>query len=264
MIIWEIMCETREGVAGMARRLLYRPKRLPPRRRPPPDRRRRRRILFVKLLVVFALIVSILVYIESRLGPIVRQMALARVAYIAGKAMNDAINEQIEKDVEQFEDLIQFHKTTDGVITAYTPNYGKINLLKASIIGTVMEKINNLDTSQLNIPLGNIINGEVLSGLGPKIPIRILPVGTAEARFATAFSSAGINQTRHQIIVEVTVDISVVLPGMQTGTQVTSQVNVAETVIVGNVPNTYTYLEESGRTPMEIYGDFDLDGNGDN
>ena len=58
--------------------------------------------------------------------------------------------------------------------------------------------------------------------------------------------------------------IGVVLPGIQTGTEVTSQVNVAETVIVGNVPNTYTYLEESGRTPVEIYGDFDLDGDGDN
>jgi len=247
----------------MARRLLYRPKR-PPRRRPPPDRRGRRRLLAFKLFVVFALIVSALVYFELKLSPIVRQMALARVTYIAGKAMNDAINEQIEKDVEQFDDLIFFHKTTDGRITAYTPNYGKINLLKASIIGTVMEKLNNLDTSKLNIPLGNIINGEVLSGVGPRIPIRILPVGTAEAKFATAFSSAGINQTRHQIIVEVTVDISVVLPGMQTGTEVTSQVNVAETIIVGNVPNTYTYLEETGRTPMEIYGDFDLNGDGDN
>lgn len=248
----------------MARRLLYPPKRLPRRRRPPRGRRGFRGRLVIMLVIAFVLTVGAIVYFEIRLGPIVRQMALAKVTYIAGKVMNDAINERIENDVRQFEDLIHFHKTTDGRITAYTPNYGKINLLKASIIGTVMDRINRLDTSELNIPLGNIINGEIFSGMGPRIPIRILPVGTAKAKFATAFTSAGINQTRHQIIVEVTVSIGVVLPGIQTGTEVTSQVNVAETVIVGNVPNTYTYLEESGRTPVEIYGDFDLDGDGDN
>ena len=101
-----------------------------------------------------------------------------------------------------------------------------------------------------------------MSGVGPRIPIKLLPVATADAKFATAFTSAGINQTRHQIIVEVTVDIGVVLPGLRTGTEVTSQVNIAETIIVGNVPNTYTYREDTGMTPFHIYGDIDLTATG--
>ena len=144
------------------------------------------------------------------------------------------------------------------MITAYTPNYGKINLLKVNITDNVLDRINQLDTTVLNIPIGNIINGEILSGVGPRIPVKLLPIATAETKFATAFTSAGINQTRHQILVEVTVYISVVLPGMRAASEVTSQVSVAETIIVGNVPNTYTYLEDTGRSPMEIYGDFDL------
>lgn len=255
----------------MRRRLLYPPKRLPSRRprrimfsgrRPGRPAGKGRRFPLILFFIV-ALLIGILLLVEMRISPIVKQMALARVTYLAGKVINDAINEQIEKDFTQFEDLITFHKTTDGLITAYTPNYGRINLLKVKIIESVLERINNMDTTQLNIPLGNIINGELLSGVGPRIPIRILPVASADAKFATAFTSAGINQTRHQIIVEVAVDIGVVLPGMRTGTEVKSQVNIAETVIVGNVPNTYTYLEDTGRTPMEIYGDFDLYGEND-
>ncbi|MGI6578356.1 MAG: sporulation protein YunB [Eubacteriales bacterium] len=252
----------------MRRRLLYPPKRLPSRRprrmrtgkRPSRPAGSRRRFPIIFFFVILLLIAGLVVF-ELRLGPVVKQIALARVTYIAGKVINDAINEQIEKDFTQFEDLITFHKTTDGLITAYTPNYGKINLLKVNIIANVLDKINHMDTTQLKIPLGNILNGEMLSGVGPRIPIRILPVATAEAKFATAFTSAGINQTRHQILVEVTVNIGVVLPGMRTGTEVTSQVNIAETIIVGNVPNTYTYLEDTGMSPFEIYGDIDLYGN---
>jgi sporulation protein YunB len=249
------------------RRLLYPPKRLPTRRprrmragwrlgRPVMKKYRASLVLLIGLL----LLVGFVLLFEFRLGPVVKQLALARVTYLAGKVINDAINEQIEQDFTQFEDLITFHKTTDGKITAYTPNYGRINLLKVKIVANVLEKINNMDTTQLKIPLGNILNGEILSGVGPRIPIKLLPVATADAKFATAFTSAGINQTRHQIIVEVTVDIGVVLPGLRTGTEVTSQVNIAETIIVGNVPNTYTYLEDTGMSPFEIYGDIDLYG----
>lgn len=246
------------------RRWLYPPKRLPKRRArrrrtSPTDRKWIRSRRFATILIVLALmVISFLVLFELKIGPIVKQIALARVTYLAGKVINDAINEQIELDYNQFEDLITFHKTSDGLITAYTPNYGKINLLKVNITDNVLGRINQLDTTVLNIPIGNIINGEILSGVGPRIPVKLLPIATAETKFATAFTSAGINQTRHQILVEVTVYISVVLPGMRAASEVTSQVSVAETIIIGNVPNTYTYLEDTGRSPMEIYGNFDL------
>ena len=61
---------------------------------------------------------------------------------------------------------MHFNKTTDGR-SPHAPNYGKINLLEI-VIGTVMDRINRLDTSELNIPLGNIINGEIFSGMGPR------------------------------------------------------------------------------------------------
>lgn len=241
----------------MRRRLLFRPRRLRPVRRP------RRRFTALKLLIPVLLLVGLFLLAESKLSPIVERLALSRVTYLAGKVINDAVNEQIGKNGSMYDDLIHLEKDVDGHITALRTDMIRINQFKSDIIGKVMDKINSIDRSELSVPIGNVLNGELLSGRGPRIPIVITPTGIAEAKFASVFKSAGINQTRHMIIIEVTVHISVLLPLNRVSTEVNSQVNVAETIIVGVVPDTYTYLEDTGQTPMEIYGDFDLEGNGD-
>ncbi len=220
-------------------------------------RRRRSAIL---LMIFIILTVASIIYIEEKLSPVVGQLAISRVTYLAGKAINDAINDQVESGYICYDDLINLEKDVDGRITALKTNMIKINQFKSEITNFVLEEINSIEESELAIPLGNILNGELFSGRGPKIPVKIVPVGSATASFDSVFSSAGINQTRHQIELEVTVNISVLLPGFSTGTSVTSAVKVAETVIVGNVPNTYTYLEDTGQTGMDIYGTYDLDG----
>ena len=220
-------------------------------------RRRRSAIL---LMIFIILTVASIIYIEEKLSPVVGQLAISRVTYLAGKAINDAINDQVESGYICYDDLINLEKDVDGRITALKTNMIKINQFKSEITNFVLEEINSIEESELAIPLGNILNGELFSFFGPKIPVKIVPVGSATASFDSVFSSAGINQTRHQIELEVTVNISVLLPGFSTGTSVTSAVKVAETVIVGNVPNTYTYLEDTGQTGMDIYGTYDLDG----
>jgi len=89
-----------------------------------------------------------------------------------------------------------------------------------------------------------LINSDLFSGRGPKIPIKIVPLGTVSTSFSNQFTAAGINQTRHQIMMDIVVDISILLPGYQTGTQVTTQVTIAETVIVGAVPDSYFQMQD--------------------
>ena len=89
----------------------------------------------------------------------------------------------------------------------------------------------------------------LLAGRGPCLRVRMQSVGTATARFDNQFSSAGINQTRHRIILDVDVHVSILLPGLTTYTKVSNEISVAETVIVGGVPETYTYFST---TPDEV------------
>lgn len=208
----------------------------------------------IKLAVVIVLIALASAWFKKRLTPVVEKLATSRVVYLAGEVINDAINDQITLQGVEYEDFVHLETDANGRVTALKTDMAAINRFKSDVTALVLDRINNMDNSELYIPLGNIIDGELFSGRGPKIPIIVVPVGSAWADFSTNVSTAGINQTRHQIIVTVSAEITILLPGHETSTTVSSQVVAAETVIVGEVPQSYTYLEDTGLTPQELYG----------
>ncbi len=197
------------------------------------------------LLCVLAVAASVLL-IDLKLRPLVRQLAVSRVSYLATRAINDAVSDAVNDSALQYGDLVMFEKDTDGKITALKTNMLGINRLKSGITNRVVERVNGMEPSKLSVPLGNILNGELLSGRGPGIPVRIVPVGMVDTKFSNNFSEAGINQTRHEIVLNVKVDIGVLLPGNSADIVVSSQVTIAETIIVGTVPGTFASFDSLG------------------
>jgi len=98
-----------------------------------------------------------------------------------------------------------------------------------------------MDTSHMGIPLGSIFLPEVLSGMGPNIPLQVLSIRNSDASFHSYFTQAGINQTLQQLTMEVSVDVTVLVLGETASFTVSSQVVVAETIIVGQVPDTFLH-----------------------
>jgi sporulation protein YunB len=201
---------------------------------------------FSAVMVSIAVLLLCILLVEIKISPLIQQLAKVRVAYLATKAINDAVDTEISSGKIKYEDLIAFEQNSEGQITALKTNMVKVNQLKVEITNIVLDRIDAIDQSQLYIPLGNIVNGDLFSGRGPRIPIKIVPTGVVTATFENQFSSAGINQTRHQVIMKLTVDMNVLAPGTTQATSVTSSVNVAETIIVGTVPGNYTYFDDSG------------------
>ena len=115
----------------------------------------------------------------------------------------------------------------------------EVNRLKTDILNIINDEILALDNSDLGIPLGSLFLPELLSGKGPTIPVHILSIRNSDASFLSNFSEAGINQTLHQLTMSVSVDVSILVLGTTRSFTVTSQVVVAETVIVGQVPDTF-------------------------
>jgi sporulation protein YunB len=185
-------------------------------------------------------------------------MATVRVDYLATKAINEAITETIERDGVSYDSIVIFEKDIYGQITALKTNMLTVNRFKANVTNEVLDAVESIGAPDLGIPVGNVINGDLFSGRGPEIPIRILPLGTASADFQNVFTAAGINQTRHEIMMEVTVNISVLMPGYSAETAVKVQVAVAETVIVGDVPETYANFEDGGQLFSEIESNPDI------
>jgi sporulation protein YunB len=153
--------------------------------------------------------------------------------------INDAIDLQIEKGTIQYDRIVYFEKDLNGRITALKTNMSEVNRLKTDILNIINDDILAIDTSDIGIPLGSLFIPELLSGQGPSIPVHILSIRNSDATFTSHFTEAGINQTLQQLIMHVNVDVSVLVLGSIESFTVSSQVVVAETIIVGQVPDTF-------------------------
>lgn len=176
--------------------------------------------------------------LNARLHPILLELALTQTSNHITSAIDKAVSDQ----AVAYTDLVTLERSENGDIIALTSNMARANVLRGQLLDTALTELEGLETLEFKIPLGTICDWDLLSGIGPDVSVRILYTGTASAEFQNTFSSAGINQTCHQIVFHINADISVLLPGRQYQTSVDTNVCVAETVIVGKVPETYLQI----------------------
>ena len=200
--------------------------------------RRFRIFLRVMILAVLGVAVSFLVF-RSRFRDVIQDLAQTQVKNTTSDLTNDAIAKQIADGVIQYDRIVYFEKDLDGRITALKTNIGEINRLKTDILNIINDEILALDTSDIGIPLGSVFLPELFSGKGITIPIRILAIRNSDASFSSSFTQAGINQTLHQLTMEVCVDVTVLVLGQTSSFNVKSEVVIAQTIIVGEVPSTF-------------------------
>lgn len=185
------------------------------------------------------LALALILQLNARLRPILLELALTQTS----NQLTAVIDQVVAAQTVTYGELVTLERAENGDIVALTSNMAQANLLRAQLLDAALTALTGLEIMEMEIPLGTICNWDLFSGLGPRIKVRILYTGTASAEFENQFTSAGINQTCHQIFFRVNADIAVLLPGRQYKTQVSSKVCIAETVIVGKVPETYLYLE---------------------
>ena len=200
--------------------------------------RKIRRLLHLLLVILVAVCLGFLM-LRSRYRDVIRDLAETQVKNTTSDLTNDAIAKQIAEGVIQYDRIVYFEKDLDGRITALKTNMSEVNRLKTDILNLINDEILALDTSDIGIPIGSLFLPELFSGKGPAIPVRILSIRNSDATFASKFSQAGINQTLHQLTMVVSVDVAVLVLGQTSSFTVNSEVVVAETVIVGEVPSTF-------------------------
>lgn len=193
----------------------------------------------IRLLLILLVLLVVLALLRSRLYPVIRSLAETQVKNTASDLINDAIAEQIAAGNIRYDRIVYFEKDLNGRITALKTNIGEINRLKTDVLNIINDEILSTDESSLGVALGSLFLPEFLSGKGPKLPVRILVIRNSEADFYSDFSEAGINQTLHKLNMEVFLDVTVLVLGSTTEFTISSHMVVAETVIVGDVPETY-------------------------
>lgn len=208
---------------------------------------RQRILIWLTLIAVSAAVLICLAV--AQMGPILSSMATARVSNTVNRIVVAAVNEAIQGGEIDYSVLVSFEKDADGHVTALKSNMAAFNRLQSRIADDILLRLSEVSTTDLSIPLGTLTGTSLLAGRGPALKVKMQSVGSTTASFRNTFSSAGINQTRHQISLDVIVNVSILLPGFRTSTKVTNEITVAETVIVGGVPENYTYFST---TPEEI------------
>ncbi len=204
----------------------------------------------IALLLAFVLVLAIALWMDSNLKPIVVSMAEAQCRALAVGVLNSAIRTVLTSGID-YSDLMQVRFDSAGRVTMMQANAVRMNTLSTSISKEALEGLQRLDVARIGIPLGSALGSKIFAGEGPRIPVKVYPVGAVTAGFSSEFESSGINQTRHKVYLKVTTSIQIVIPTDAKVVSVSENVLVAESIIVGQVPERF-YSEGSGGMLLDL------------
>ena len=197
-----------------------------------------RTALLLTLLLIAAVFATVLFFFRS----LVTELAVSDAQDAVVITVNSIVKEIMQGEEFSSGRLIFLEKDSEGNITAVTTNVSGINVLEAEILEAVVsETMETVIT--VNIPLGNLSGSAILLNRGPKIPVDVILLSSSMGGFRSELTDAGINQTRHQILLDLEVQLSLLMPWRTIDTSVVTEILVSETVIVGKVPESYLNWE---------------------
>ncbi len=209
--------------------------RLEIRRRPIKKRSKLRK--FLAVLVIMALPVCLLLF-GMRESEMLREVAQSELESIAYDIVGRVAEEELSRSGR--DEFIKIERDSDGKISAITTDMQKLNLLKLRIANRLSEEMFKRTEDVIKIPLGNLTGIDFLTGTGPDIKFRTMWVSSVDSDFSNSFEAVGINQTRHQVMLDFSINVGMMFIGREIGVDVGTSVCVAETIIVGEIPNFFS------------------------
>ncbi|MEG0911176.1 MAG: sporulation protein YunB [Ruthenibacterium sp.] len=200
----------------------------------------RKTVQMVKIALVFALLVTGFSVLDARLRPVITTMAQYQCRVVSVLAMNEAIIEELEQQTALSEQLLLVGKDANGHVTSIMVDSAGLNHLKAQLTEAVSNRLLAIKKQDVHIPLGTLLGWQLMAGRGPDIHLQVLPASFVETTMVDKIETAGINQTQYRIFIKFTVRMSAILPGYSTSVTVENEVCVAETLVVGQVPQVYS------------------------
>lgn len=195
-----------------------------------------------KALLVLLMFAAFLLILNEHVRPIMESLTTNQARVMSVNMINSVVAEELEKNKVSYSDLVAVERSDSGEVLAITTNMVKMNELKAVVIKDVQQKMGENSHVDVGIPIGTFMGNDFLHGRGPEVSLRLTLNGNVNAEFKSSFESAGINQTKHQIYLNIHTSVYSLIPGFATTTEVDTNLPVAETVIVGKVPQVVANL----------------------
>lgn len=188
--------------------------------------------------MIVGILLGLLYLFYRNVTRVLLSVSEATIRSITTVAVNEAIYYTLSDNL-RYEDLVNVDRNENGDILAISSNVFQINRIARDTAYLSQENLNKLSEEGVYLPLGALTGIEAFAGAGPKINVKILPISNVQTRFLSEFASAGINQTKHSIYLEVVADISIILPTQTRNLASTTEVLICESVLVGKVPDTF-------------------------
>lgn len=207
-----------------------------------------RKKLFIFIAIIFAITIFIYTYIESNIRPKIIAMSEIKVRLLATQAINDAVGKKIA--LNAFNNLVNIKTDNAGKITMVQANTVEMNRLAVETSIAIQKELEDIKTKDIRISIGNVLGSQIFADYGPEIKITIQPAGSVNVDFTTEFLEAGINQTRLKIYLTVNTKVQIIIPFAGEKIDVSTHIPVSETIIVGDVPESYINI------PKDTSNDF--------
>lgn len=191
-------------------------------------------IIFLVVIVVYELILS---YIEPVFETLCEEKSRSIATIISNQESTKAMNKY------QYEELYTIEKDEVGNVTIIRSNVAPINNMISDLTEAIQNRFNEIEETQIEIPIGNLFGTYYFSGIGPSISAKVVMTGTLDTEIKSEFIAKGINQTLHRIYVNFECYVKIITPLKNFEKKITNQFIIAEHVIVGNIPDTYYNLE---------------------
>ncbi|MDD4840006.1 MAG: sporulation protein YunB [Clostridia bacterium] len=195
----------------------------------------------VSLLILVILFILCSTYFHNNVVPVVMESSTNRVRAIGTNALNSAATSVLTDGVD-YDDLFKVVTDSNGQVTMIQANSPSINKIAREVANLAQGYLDSLGIQEIGIAFGTFTGVALLTGFGPEITIKIVPIGSANCDFVSEFVSAGINQTVHKIYIDVYADIAIITPIDEPTVTVKVEILVCENLIVGKVPDTYLTL----------------------
>ena len=193
--------------------------------------------------LLFAFLLLVLLFCSALyLRTVSTQIAVSDACDAVSAEINSVVTDIMREGDYDADWFVRFEKAESGEVSAVSCNTAHINALSAEILDRVVGATDSV-TATVRIPLGSLSGVSLLMGRGPKVPVEVVALTSSRVSFDSSIVSAGINQTRHRISLKVHVDVDILVPWGTESSYVETEVLIADTVIVGRVPETYLSME---------------------
>lgn len=196
-------------------------------------KRKKLKILFV-LFIIFSLLI---VYLTKVVNPLIITTNKAGITQITADCINEAVSSSLNDNL--YNDLISIEKDNNNKITLISCNSNNVNKLSNNISVQCQQYLKDICNKGYDISLLSFTGLTFLNGIGPKVNIKTVPIGNIKTSYKSSFTTSGINQTLHQLYINIVAQVNIVLPLHSTSIECSSQVLIAESLIVGEIPNVY-------------------------